>query len=192
MTGPGMTGLGRLLGMTGPAQATTLLTQAQWCLSECPDTQGHRDAFHKILDLCQDYAYKFRECNLQALLISNDFPCSMRAWTLIPHLALQELAHRKQLPRFITYPKDAQIRDHANRAPSKFKDPGNGFLDKSFYILGMWKFMTEFSTLDILAVPYREYGDKGNKSSQGPMNFRGHVLVALHGYCQKHALQTRK
>ena len=107
------------------AQATALLTQVQWCLSECPDTRAHRDAFHKILGRCHDYAKKFRGCNLQTLLISNDFPCSMRAWTLIPHLALQELAHRKLLPRFITDPKDAQIRDHANRAPRKLKDPDN-------------------------------------------------------------------
>ena len=96
------------------------------------------------------------------------------------------------LPWFITGPTDTQIRDYANRAPNRFKDPGNVFLDRTFYILGMWKFMREFSTLDILAVPYREYGGKGNKSSQGPMNFRGNVLEALHGYCQERALQTRR
>ncbi len=84
----------------------------------------------------------------------------MLAWTLIPHLALQELAHRKLLPCFITGPTEAQIRGHANRAPNRFKDPGNVFLDRTFYILGMWKFMREFSTLDILEMPYREYGGK--------------------------------
>ena len=35
------------------AQATVLLTQVQWCMNECPDTQAHRDAFNKILDLCR-------------------------------------------------------------------------------------------------------------------------------------------
>ena len=52
--------------------------------------------------------------------------------------------------------------------------------------------MTELSTLNILAVPYKEYGERGNKSSKGPMNFRGNVLEALHGYCQTRALGARK
>ena len=41
---------------------------------------------------------------------------------------------------------------------------------------------------EFLAVPYKAYGERGEQSSQGPINYRGNILEALMGWCQSRNL----
>ena len=75
-------------------------------------------------------------------------------------------------------------------APEFYDDPGNVNLDVSFYILCLWEFMTPMSLEDILKLSWKEYGSRGERSSQGPMNFRGNVLEALMGYCHERSIKV--
>ena len=66
---------------------------------------------------------------------------------------------------------------HADLAPEFYHDPGNVNLDLTFYPMCLWEFMTPNAVQDILELSWRDYGSKGEKSSHGPMNFRGNVGV---------------
>ena len=68
-------------------------------------------------------------------------------------------------------------------APEFYNDPGNVNLDLTFYVLHLWDFMTPMALQDILKLSWRDYGTRGEKSSEGPINFRGNVLEGLIGYC---------
>ena len=105
--------------------------------------------------------------------------CVIRCWKV-----------SSQLPRFLTASTDVKIRLHANMAPEFYDDPGNVNLDVSFYILCLREFMTPMSLEDILKLSWKEYGSRGERSSQGPMNFRGNVLEALMGYCHERSINV--
>ena len=61
-----------------------------------------------------------------------------------------------------------------------------GFL----HVLSLWEFMTPVVLSDVLKLSWKEYGSRGEKSSEGPMNFRGNVLKALLGYCHEHSIKV--
>ena len=50
--------------------------------------------------------------------------------------------------------------------------------------------MTPIALQDILKLSWKDYGARGEKSSQGPMNFRGNVLEALMGYCHERSINV--
>ena len=79
---------------------------------------------------------------------------------------------------------------HADLAPEFYHDPGNVNLDLTFYLMCLWEFMTPNALQDILKLNWRDYGSKGNKSSHGPMNFRGNVLEALMGHCHERSINV--
>ena len=169
--------------------ATELLPQMSW-LHECPDTKQHWHCFVAIMDFCRERIRDPAQQSVQTFLQNPEFPLSLRAWSIMPWAALKELETRRQLPRFLTAPTDAKIRLHANMAPEFYNDPGNVNLDVSFYILCLWEFMTPMSLEDILKLSWKEYGSRGERSSQGPMNFRGNVLEALMGYCHERSIHV--
>ena len=109
------------------------------------------------------------------------FPSSMRAWSIMPWAALKELETRRKVPRFLAAPTDAKIRLHANLAPEFYV---------TFYLLCLWEFMTPIFLQDILKLSWKDYGARGEKSSKGPMNFRGNVLEALMGHCHERSLNV--
>ena len=76
------------------------------------------------------------------------------------------------------------------RAPEFYIDPGNVNLDLTFYLLCMWDFMTPSSLPEILTLSWKDYGARGERSSEGPMNFRGNVLEALLGYCYDQSVKV--
>ena len=106
----------------------------------------------------------------------------MEPTMIYPVLFRGSLQKRKNLPRFLSNPSDAQIRPHANLAPEKFTDPGNMVLDRAFLILGLWRFVQTMTVLGILAIPCKEYGAHGEKSAAGGINVRGNWIEALIGW----------
>ena len=164
------------------SSATELLCQMSW-LQTCPDTRQHWDCFVTIMDFCREYILDPSLHFVQAFMQNPEFPSSMRAWSIMPWAALRELERRGQIPRFLAAPNDRKIRQHANMAPEFYNDPGNVNLDLTFYVLHLWDFMTPMALQDILKLSWRDYGTRGEKSSEGPINFRGNVLEGLIGYC---------
>ena len=51
----------------------------------------------------------------------------------------------------------------------------------------MWEFMAPDVLPEVLRLSWKDYGSKGEKSSKGPMNFRGNVMEGLMGYCHERA-----
>ena len=76
---------------------------------------------------------------------------------------------RGSLPRFLRTPQDGAIRHHAEQ----FQDPGNAVLDSSFFVLHLWRFVSLQTAVNLLAIPYKAYGESGEHSSVGSINFRG-------------------
>ena len=75
-----------------------------------------------------------------------------------------------------------------------YDDPGNVNLDVTFYLLCLREFMTPISLRDILKLSWNDYGEKGEKSSQGQMNFPSIVIqlseiVACHNLPAGSSLQ---
>ncbi len=58
-----------------------------------------------------------------------------------------------------------QIRDHANRAPSEFRNHWNASTYTHFHVLGMPRYTAEFSALEIIALLYKACGDKGTTTA---------------------------
>ena len=175
------------------AEASTatdlLLSKMSW-IHDCPNTSRHGDCFTAIMDFCRDHIHDPALQSVQAFMQKPEFPSSMRAWSIMPWAALKELETRRKLPRFFAEPTDFKIRGHANLAPDFYDDPGNVNLDLTFYVLCLWEFMTPMSLENILKLSWKEYGTRGEKSSKGPMNFRGNVLEALMGHCYEQSINV--
>jgi len=166
--------------------ATELLTKMSW-LHDCPDTAQHWNSFAAIMNFVREH---IREPTLQAVqsfMQQPDFPSSLRAWSIMAWVALKELEGSGQIPRFLSAPTDQKIRQHANLAPDYYADPGNIKLDLTFFSVCFWEFVCPRDLQNILKLSWKDYGSQGEKSSQGPMNFRGNMLEALIGYCHAKA-----
>ena len=142
------------------------------------------------MDFCRGHIRDPALQSVQAFMQKPEFPSSTRAWSSMPWAALKELERRGQVPRFLAAPTDAKIRLHANLAPEFYDDPGNVNLDVTFDLLCLWELVTPIALRDILKLSWKEYGARGEKSSQGPMNFRGNVLEALMGYYHERSINV--
>ena len=169
--------------------ATDLLNKMSW-LHNCPNTMWHWNSFVAIMDFCREHILHPALQSVQSFMQKREFPSSMRAWSIMPWAALKELERRGQVPRFLAAPTDAKIRLHANLAPEFYDDPGNVNLDLTFYVLCLWDFICPYALHDILKLSWKDYGTRGEKSSAGPMNFRGNVLEALIGYCHDRSINV--
>ena len=169
--------------------ATTVLQKMSWRHS-CPNTTEHWVCFEAIMTFCREFIRNPQLHAVQDFMLKEDFPTSMRAWCIMPWAALKVLEQRREIPRFLSAPTDRKIRDHANLAPDFYQDPGNKNLDLTFYVLSLWEFMTPMVLPEVLKISWKEYGSRGEKSSDGPMNFRGNVLEALLGYCHEQSMKV--
>ena len=169
--------------------ATTVLQKMSWRHS-CPNTTEHWVCFKAIMTFCREFIRNPQLHAVQDFMLKEDFPTSMRAWCIMPWAALKVLEQRREIPRFLAAPTDRKIRDHANLAPDFYQDPGNKNLDLTFYVLSLWEFMTPMVLPEVLKLSWKEYGSRGEKSSDGPMNFRGNVLEALLGYCHEQSMKV--
>ena len=169
--------------------ATDLLTKMEW-LHECPDETRHRESFKAIMKFCEEHSRCPSPQHVQYFMQKPDFPSSMRAWSIMPYAALKEAERRRQVPRFLSDPDDTRIRQHANKAPESYQDPGNVNLDLAFYLLCLWEFICPRRRADILKLSWKDYGTRGEKSSRGPINFRGNWLEALIGYCDEKTIEV--
>ena len=151
--------------------ATTVLRSKKmtW-LHTCPDTWQHWHCFVAIMVFCRKHIHEGTPQSVQAFMLNSEFPSSMRAWSIMPWVALNELRSRGRLPRFLSLAK----------APDCV-DPGDVNLDVTFYVLCLWEFVTPEAL--------QGYGARGKNSSQGPIEFR--VLQALKGFCHERAIHVR-
>ena len=144
------------------AALNLLLNDCEWNRSI---PASHEEDTFRIIKQMKHYVEIFCQRDIYELILDKDgqFPKSLRAWAVLPMMVLQVLERRRNLPRFLSHPTDGQIRPHANLAPEKFSDPGNIILDQAFLILGLWRFVQTMSVSEILAIPYKEYGSRGER-----------------------------
>ena len=176
---------------TEASNATTVLQKMSW-LHSCPDTPEHWVCFKAIMNFCRDFIRNPQMHAIQDFMLKEDFPSSMRAWCIMPWAALRILKKRGRYPTFLAAPTDTdiKIKHHADLAPDFYQDPGNNNLDLTFYLLSLWEFMNPEVLPDILKISWKDYGPRGEKSSERPMSFRGNVLEALLGYCHEHSIKV--
>ena len=158
--------------------AIDLLNKISW-LHTCPNTMCHWHSFVAIMDFCREHIRDPTLHSVLSFMQKREFPSSMRAWSIMPWAALKELERRGQVPRFLCAPTDAKIRLHANLMPGFSDDPGNVNLDLTFYLLCLWEFICPYALHDIFKFSWKDFGTRGERTSEGPMNFRGNVLEAF-------------
>ena len=81
------------------------------------------------------------------------------------------------LPREIRQPHDKRIRDKALGAKGGW-DPGNVDFDVVASLLRVWQVADNVSVDRVTRVAAKEYGSRGNKSADGPVNLRGNIIEA--------------
>ena len=90
------------------------------------------------------------------------------------------------LPDDCRYPHDRFIRERAAGATGHV-DPGNLVYDTMVNILRMWRAVDINHYQSVVRVAAKEYGERGNMSSAGPVNLRGNIVEPLLRWTQKKA-----
>ena len=94
---------------------------------------------------------------------------------------LDHLKELRKLPVCLTAPTDQNVRPTANAVPNGW-DPGNASWELMFNRLRLWDFAeVETSRAAMQQFPTDAYGGRSNKSSKGPVNFRGNICESLVG-----------
>ena len=134
---------------------TALRSEKMTWLHTCPDTWQHRQCFDAIMVFCREHIHVGTPQSVQAFMLNSEFPSSLRAWSIMPWVALKTLESRGKVPRFLAAPTDGKIRLHANLSQDFYQDPGNVNLDLTFYVLCLWEFTTPEALKDILKLSWR-------------------------------------
>ena len=156
-------------------EAMMLLEKADWLMKAPHD---HKDDFDALIEM----SLKFRSSNnlkdvheLRQKTFS--WPTSLRAYAILPVLALQKLENNGKMPMYIHNLSDHGIRKHAGECD--YHDPGNVALDFSYYVLQLWKFVLPTKFFSANQIAWRHYGDPKERSGTGAMNRRGNMIEAL-------------
>ena len=152
--------------------AMTVLENADWLMSAPHD---HKEDFDALIALSQRYRLlkDIQEFRQTAGL----FPTSLRAYAILPVLALQKVEANGQMPMFIHNLSDRGIRKPAGECD--YHDPGNVALDFSYYVLQLWKFVLPTKHSSANQYAWRSYGDPRERSGTGAMNRRGNMIEAI-------------
>jgi hypothetical protein len=145
--------------------------------------EDHAEDWKLMMSMMEEYISNFSTMEFHELMRSEKFPTSLRVWTSATVFALYEIGRRNLFPRFITMPSDIKVRAFANNAPAGYQDPGNITLDMFFHATVFWKLCDVKVAQQVLQV-HGSYGTNTNKSSHGPVNFRGNIIEALLGHLQ--------
>ena len=78
------------------------------------------------------------------------------------------------------------IRERATGADG-LVDPGNMVYDAMVNLLRMWRAVDVLHYGQVIKVAGKEYGQRGNMSSSGPVNFRGNIVESLLRWTQLNA-----
>ena len=102
-----------------------------------------------------------------------------RVWLAEMERVLKMMARRNRLPYWLLRPHERNIRDDAAESATGSTDPGNYVLDIVVHSLRLWQYCEASRTVLVMRQSIKDYGEKGNKSSAGPVNLRGNIVEAM-------------
>ena len=108
----------------------------------------------------------------------SECPDHMRVWLAELEWTWKTLMRKNWLPREIRQPHDKHIRGKAQGAKGGW-DPGNMDFDVVASLLRVWQVADNVSVDRVTHVAAKEYGNRGNKSADGPVNLRGNIIESL-------------
>ena len=154
-----------------------MLNKVDW-LSDMPNKDEYGKDLTTIFNEGMKYVEKFQHGTLLPWSLDN-WPLNPRVWLGELERVLACLAQRGILPRLLTTPHDRNIRKDACDAAAGFPDPGNEVLDMLVHALRLWKYVTASKVELVIRQSTHEYGAGRNRSSIGPVNFRGNIVEAM-------------
>ena len=157
-----------------------MLEKITWA-AYCP--QDRKSDLIMIFKLGMKYVDAFNNAVIQPWNVE-EVPTHMRPWLAELDLTLKKLMSRNWLPRQLRCPHDRYIRVHATGAEGD-PDPGNGMYDIIVNMMRLWQAVDENHWEQVVKVAGKEYGERGNKSSAGPVNLRGNMIEALLRWLQE-------
>jgi hypothetical protein len=119
---------------------------------------------------------------------TTQFPRNMRLWVSETIWYFDALAEKGWTPRSLHMPHDKFIRNAANQVDEHIGDPGNLCFDVTIHVLRLWRYIGETRLQKVMRVAPQAYGERGNKSSKGPVNLRGNIIEALISDLQRMAV----
>ena len=154
-----------------------MLNKVNW-LSDMPNKDEYGEDLTTIFHEGMKYVKEFQHGTLLPWSLEN-WPLNPRVWLGEMERALACLAQRGILPKWLTTPHDRNIRKDACDAADGFPDPGNEVLDVLVHALRLWKYVTASKVELVIRQSTHEYGAGRNRSSIGPVNFRGNIVEAM-------------
>ena len=113
-------------------------------------------------------------------------PTHMRVWLAELEWTWRTLMAKNWLPADCRCPNDKVIRERAAGAEGHV-DPGNMVYDTVVNVLRMWRAVDVNHYQNVVRVAAKEYGERGNMSSAGPVNLRGNIVESLLRWTQQMA-----
>jgi hypothetical protein len=103
---------------------------------------------------------------------------SWRVWITEFVWCLDELKNRNELPYDLWHPMDnSGLRQRATKH-RHHEDDGNMSYDVMFSALRLYDYVDPVCVRQVMKLTYKPYGTSGNKSGEGPVNFRGNIIEA--------------
>ena len=159
-----------------------MLDRIKWG-AYCP--RDRRDDLVKIFKLGMKYVDTFDNSVIQPWNV-DDLPTHMRPWLAELDFTFQLVMAKGWLPEQIRAPHDKIIRKTATGAQGDW-DPGNWVFDVMVNLMRLWRAVDENHWEPVVKLPAKEYGNSGNKSSEGPVNLRGNMIEVLLRHVQSMA-----
>ena len=156
-------------------EAMKLLEKAKWLMKAPHD---HKNDFDALIEMSRKFQSSNNLKDIHELRqTASSWPTSLRAYAILPFLALQKLESDGKMPMIIHNLSDRGIRKQAGECD--YHDPGNVALDFSYFVLQLWKFVLPTKHSSANQVAWRPYGDTKERSGIGAMNRRGNMIEAL-------------
>ena len=156
-------------------EAMKLLENAKWLMKAPHD---HKNDFDALIEMSRKFQSSNNLKDIHELRqTASSWPTSLRAYAILPFLALQKLESDGKMPMIIHNLSDRGIRKQAGECD--YHDPGNVAVDFSYFVLQLWNFVLPTKHSSANQVAWRPYGDTKERSGIGAMNRRGNMIEAL-------------
>ena len=164
---------------TEESMAREMLDKITWA-DYCPEDK--RWELYRVFELGMEYVDTFDNGVINRWDMS-DVPTHMRVWLAELEWTWNTLVAKNWIPRDCRSPHDKFIRERATGAQGHV-DPGNKVYDVLVNIMRLWRAVDLEHYQQVVKVAGKEYGERGNKSAQGPANLRGNIVESMLRWCQ--------
>ena len=151
--------------------------------------QDRRGDLYRVFELGMKYVDEFdnsviHQWNMQGV------PVHLRVWLAELEWTFKTMMAKNYLPNDCRCPHDYHIRSRATGAEG-YHDPGNENWDVMVNLLRLWRPVDVNHYAQVVKVPGKEYGNRGNKSADGPVNLRGNIVESILRHLQQQGSTPR-